>query len=876
MAINRGFPPSNTISPSVRIAEKDLSFIAPEQSFHRAGLVGFASKGPINIPTVVATSRQLHTIFGYGHPDVGDPYLIYAAEQYLLIANELYIVRVADTDAVSDERAKTATVDIPVAGGEIVLQSDLAGDFRFDTDAFFKWKLNGVMSTKTLLVEANTADLPVYTCDQLATLLNDQLTSSVDGIEFSCSDDEELKVSTVFAYGPDASLELVSVQNSIYGAVVSGTITKLAVGSGVSSDTLTVTDASVFVTGETITIDGTSAVIDSIDYDTNVITLTATESWSDAVEVTKTAKLTGVTHLANGMTQAETTSGAAGYSTGYEVDGTWDFTSASNLQLLVVIDGTDNTLIDNSVQVIDLVDLEGSSVTTADIVEEINGQITAGTIVGGFYAVGGGVTLGPVVDGITVDLSTHSLYNADNVTLVTLSSGVDARMLVKSESTAFDIFDFSESTAVGTSPSGVTGDVDIDEKAIATGDTVSEVNSFVITADSAGIEGNLTQVVVTNYVRDASFQLDVYTNGVQIESWGNLTKDQSSRYYVSTFLSLVSDYIQATDNTDSSAPPKNGTYTLAGGSDGIPSDPDKQDELIIGLDIGYTGMYALSEPEQIDIDLIAVPGHSSTSVVTALTDLCQNYRMDCLAIIDPPFGLTVNEIIAWQNGVHPLNTTRLDSDFAALYWPWVKIRDNFNRVDVWVPPSGSVMAVFARNDQLAAPWFAPAGVNRGQVPGITDVYNRPTLEERDLMYGNRNAINPIVQFSDLSGFLVWGQKTLQRRPTALDRVNVRRLMFVAEKRIRAASRTLLFDPNDEEFQRKFVQIATGILREIQVGRGIHDFIILADSSLNTPDVVDRNEFRARIGIQPTRAAEFMFIEFSVHRTGSFAENADTF
>jgi len=247
-----------------------------------------------------------------------------------------------------------------------------------------------------------------------------------------------------------------------------------------------------------------------------------------------------------------------------------------------------------------------------------------------------------------------------------------------------------------------------------------------------------------------------------------------------------------------------------------------------------------------------------------------------LAIIDPPFGLTVKEIIDWQNGVHPLNTTRFDSDFGALYWPWVRLRDNFNRIDIWAPPSGSVMATIAHSDQLSAPWFAPAGVNRGQVPNITDVFSRPTLEERDLMYGNRNAINPIVQFVDFEGFVVWGQKTLQRRPTALDRVNVRRLMFVIEKRIRSASRQLLFDPHDDILRQKFVRIATAILTEIQVGRGVDDFRVKCDTELNTPDVIDRNEMRARVGVIPIRAAEFIFIEFSIHRTGSFAENADTF
>jgi phage tail sheath protein FI len=144
------------------------------------------------------------------------------------------------------------------------------------------------------------------------------------------------------------------------------------------------------------------------------------------------------------------------------------------------------------------------------------------------------------------------------------------------------------------------------------------------------------------------------------------------------------------------------------------------------------------------------------------------------------------------------------------------------------------------------------------------------------MYGNRNAINPIVQYADFQDFVVWGQKTLQRRPTALDRVNVRRMMFVIEKRIRQASRALLFEPHDDVFRDKFVEIARRILSEVQIGRGLTDFIIKADEELNTPDVIDRNEFRARIGVQPTKAVEFIFIEFSIHRTGSFEAGSDTF
>jgi len=784
MAILQGFPPSNTISPSVRITEKDLSYNAPDQSFHRAGLVGFASKGPVNLPTLIATSRQLHVTFGQPHPDVGDPFLIYAAEQYLLVANELFVVRVADTDPVSDEQALTAQIAVPAAGTLVKIESATADPYTFADDSFFRWRLNGVLSSKTLVVLAGT-----YNVDVLVDDLNAQLDFENDGIKFYITSTDTLGVQSVWAYGPDASLEMVSVQNAIYGGTV----------------------------------------------------------------------LAGnPTGLGTGMTQASETGTAAKYpDVAYQPAGVYNFTGLTNLNIQIVVDGTDNVLIDGIVQVIDLAALEGVSTNTiAQVVTAINAEktVNGGTLPGGWTAVAVGNNL---------------QFNTDH-------HGRDARLRIKPDSTAEVIFGLDTTTHIGTSPEGVTGAVGIASYGIVTGGVGTSATTFTIKADSPGIDGNQTQVKITNDSRENHFVMEVFNNGVSVEAWGGLTKNIVSRFYVETYMALVSDFIRVDDVPAEGAGPLNGTYNLAGGTDGIPADPDAQDALLIGSAVGYTGLYTMSEPEQIDIDLLAVPGHSSTSVVTAMLDFCQNTRMDCLAIVDPPFGLTVGEIMDWQNGTHPLNLTRFDSDFGAMYWPWVKLRDNFNRVDVWVPPSGSIMAVIARSDFLSKPWFAPAGMTRGIVPAITDVYSRPTLAERDLMYGNRNCINPIVHFNDVDGFLVWGQKTLQRRPTALDRVNVRRLMFYLEKRIRAASRQLLFDPNDETFQRKFVSIATQILREVQVGRGVTDFIIKADAELNTPDVIDRNEFRAQIGVQPTRAAEFIFIEFSIHRTGSFTENADTF
>ena len=334
MAILRGFPPSNTISPSVRIAEKDLSFVPPEQSFHRAGIVGFCSKGPINIPTMIRTRRQLNTVFGYPHPETSDPYLIYAAEQYLLIANELYVVRVADEDAVSHERAQTAEVDVQSAGGRIEIVSDQGGAYSFSKIMYLRWRLNGILASKTLFVLADADhDDPVvvaggYSAAQLAEDLNLQLETTdgvdtsalidVDGIEFYATANNEIGMRTTFSYGPNASLELVSVQDAIYG----GDLTA-PVGSNINDN---------------------------------------------------------ITGLAQGSTFAQTTGGEDRYpSDSYQIAGVYDLSGISDLTLNVVVDGTDNVTIDNVVQEIDLSDVASATTTMADIVWSINDQIMVNT-----------------------------------------------------------------------------------------------------------------------------------------------------------------------------------------------------------------------------------------------------------------------------------------------------------------------------------------------------------------------------------------------------------------------------------------------------------------------------------------------------------------
>jgi len=783
MANLRGFPASNTISPSVRITENDLTFISPTTSFHSIGLVGFASKGPINTPTSVTSLTDLVSKFGNPHPDTGDPYLIYAAQQILRVSSELIVTRVADTDPTSAYQAITAGAIAPATGGLIEILGSVTGPFTFTNDQYFSWRLNGVRASKILTVKENNAitnpDYPTdYTITELVEVLNDQLNPAIDGIEFYITSSDTLGLKSVWAYGTSSTIELLSHQDSIYGGAMS------IVGMGTS------------------------------------------------------------------MTQAELLGTENKYPDDiYTSVGDWNFSGLSatilSTALQVVISGTGNVNIDDVVQVIDLSALAGGTYTTAQVVTEINNQIASP--LGGFEADDDG---------------------ADHIILRTLAYGSGSRLVVKTDSTLDVIFGLSNATELGLSPVQTTDDGMTDEAGIVRGSSASSgAYSFTIYADSPGIEGNETVVQISNNSSDGTFAFKVFNNGAQVEAWGNLTKNQTSSFYVATYINSQSSFIRVTDNTALSAPPANtgaAGIQLSGGTDGIPVDPDAQDDLIKGNATAGTGLYAFSEPEQVVIDLLATPGRSSTSVVQALIDVCE-LRQDCLAIIDPPFGLTVNEIIQWQNGVHPLNNTQLNTDFAALYYPWVEQTDVFNNIPVWVPPSGSVMAAYCQSDTFGGPWLAPAGLKRGVVPNINNVFTRPTLEERDLMYGNSNAINPIITYPDITGFVIWGQKTLQRTPTALDRVNVRRMLFYVEKSIKNIGRTFLFEPNTAGTRTSFTSACASVLATLQQNDGITNFVIKCDEELNTTDVISRNELRARIGIVPTYAIEFIFIEFNLVR-----------
>jgi hypothetical protein len=269
---------------------------------------------------------------------------------------------------------------------------------------------------------------------------------------------------------------------------------------------------------------------------------------------------------------------------------------------------------------------------------------------------------------------------------------------------------------------------------------------------------------------------------------------------------------------------------------------------------------ALSNPDQFDFNLLVIPGviyELHSYIANEALSLCED-RGDAFYIMDT---VGLNATVATATG----KAAELDSSYAATYYPWLRVIDQNTNKLLWVPPSVVLPEIYAYNDNVAAEWFAPAGLNRGGIPSAVGVKARLPQATRDTLYEGK--VNPIAQFPG-QGICIWGQKTLQRRASALDRVNVRRLLIAVKKYIASASRYLVFEQNVEATRNRFLNIVNPYLASVQERSGLYAFRVVMDETNNTPDVIDRNILYGQLYLQPTKTAEFIILDFNVLPTGA--------
>ena len=289
----------------------------------------------------------------------------------------------------------------------------------------------------------------------------------------------------------------------------------------------------------------------------------------------------------------------------------------------------------------------------------------------------------------------------------------------------------------------------------------------------------------------------------------------------------------------------------------------------------------VADPEFVDVNMIVAPGVTNAQLTEHIVNVCED-RADAMTIIDLPDVYVPRHEAYYDSKSSRIATSpkaaatalanrRIDSSYGAAFYPWVATRDETSGQNLWVPPSVAMMGVLASSERKSQLWFAPAGFNRGGLSDgaagipVTNVSERLTSKQRDLLYEAN--INPIASFPS-SGIVVFGQKTLQERQSALDRINVRRLVIYLKKQISIISTTILFEQNVQTTWNRFIALVEPFLQNVKSNFGISDYRLILDESTTTPDLVDQNIMYAKIMIKPARAIEFIAIDFVVASTGA--------
>ena len=444
------------------------------------------------------------------------------------------------------------------------------------------------------------------------------------------------------------------------------------------------------------------------------------------------------------------------------------------------------------------------------------------------------------------------------------------------------------------------------------------MNSFT---SASGTNGTLASGSINNFrwqilnssTSSGTFDLlirqgnDTTTSPIVLETWTNLSLDPTQANYVAAVLgdqvqnynsttnqitvtgsyTNRSNYVRVssvTNNTpfyfDNNGSPKaqftsslplNASGSFSGGTGNMTTGSGAKyyDAIVAGVSnsqgavgANYTNMInLLSNQDDYRFNVILTPGlidsGAFASSVTSIITNTQN-RGDNIYVVDQvPYGAIVNDAVTAA-------ATR-NTSYAATYWPWLQTVDPDSGQRVWVPASTMIGGVYAYNDNVSEPWFAPAGINRGGLSTVIRAEQKLPQSSRDTLYSGK--VNPIATFPG-TGTVVYGQKTLQTVSSALDRVNVRRLLIALKSYISQVANNLVFEQNTIATRNQFLSQVNPYLESVQQRQGLYAFRVIMDDSNNTPDVIDRNQMVGQIYLQPTKTAEFIYLDFNILPTGA--------
>lgn len=397
----------------------------------------------------------------------------------------------------------------------------------------------------------------------------------------------------------------------------------------------------------------------------------------------------------------------------------------------------------------------------------------------------------------------------------------------------------------------------LQDPASANGSAMDEVH--VVVVDNKGLFtgtpgailerfASLSRVTEAKNDQGASiYYKDAINSGSQYVWWAN-DEDNASSANASAIASV-------TARTEAA------TYTFVGGKDGLDEDLIEESCLFDAYD-------QFMNANEVDISLVlqgkARGGDRGQQLGNYIVDNICEHRKDCVAFLSPNFEAVINnlyqevdDVIAFRNAITSSSYAVIDSGYKYMY-------DRYNDVYRWVPLNGDIAGLCARTDDTNDPWFSPAGYNRGIIKNVVKLAYNPSQAERDSLY--KSDVNPVINVTG-AGTLLYGDKTALGKPSAFDRINVRRLFIVLEKAISLAAKYTLFEFNDAFTRTQFRNLIEPYLRDVQGRRGIFDFKVVCDETNNTPEIIDRNEFVGDIYIKPARSINFIQLNFIAVRTG---------
>lgn len=871
------------VSPGIYVREFDFSQYVPKLGLTSLALLGTASKGPLNTPTLIRNESELVRTFG---KPLTDDFGLQSAVQYLRQGDRLLYTRVASGAATASYPAPgfingTAPT---VATGTISLSAqpsdaDTVVVYGAIPTVYLTQDTAGTAGNTTITIGGASAANVVVTAKDSTVIATP--------VAFSGGTASSAAAATIRFIGTVAATTTVTLNDGTtsvtFTAVASGA-TALQFNIG-ATDYATMTNLIAAINNNAFGITATDQVVrTTFEFDSNGAVGTSANNGTGTATVSNTAVVIGST---SAVTMANLVAAIAGSALPVTVTNTTTGATPSLALRHTLAGAAYNATITKAGS-------GAANITLVGMSGAVNATSGASNTAITFAAANPGTWGNTVKVAITspttmlaptttdaaqdpvsgrFDISVYSVAD-DGVTLVLSERFVN--MSLWSASSRYVTSALSYGIKGEVSPSAyIRSTVTNGASSLVTGTYTLGTGTGTVGTNGGGSYTSVPTATAGGFVSGTAAVLAPVVVGGRVVSVAVTSGGTSAAYPASisngtvTFSGGGGANATATYATNSSGVITSVTVTNGGGL--LPAD-------YVGSVTGQTatGLQALRNGETTEFNILAVPGVTHNTVVQAALNLA-SARGDFLYLVDTPFGLTPQQVVDWHNGtsvvVANAPTGPINSSYAAIYWGWAKVTDTYNAVDVWLPPSGYVAAAMAFTDRSVGPWFTAAGPVRGGVNALALEYS-PSQSERDLLCGidTTNRINPLVQFA--TGINIWGNRTSQRNRSALESVHIRRMLLHAEKVCATAVRVLAFSPNDPITWKDFTMLVNDQLSVIKAGRGIEEFKVICDANTNPADQRQQKTMRGKMLIKPIEAAEIIMLDFSLSATGAvFSSNA---